>query len=87
MSDCRSEVKLNLEFNILCSDGPEQNKPCVFPFQYQGKEYFECTMKDNESTYWCGTTYSVTTDAGWGVCTSSCISDPGISLIRISVLS
>ena len=57
--------------------GPEPDKPCVFPFRYMGIEYNECTTDGYGSTYWCGTTFSVTNNAGWGVCSSSCISAPG----------
>ena len=48
--------------------GPEPNKPCIFPFKYNGKEYNECTTEDYGDSLWCGTTYSVTHDAGWGLC-------------------
>ena len=65
--------------------GSEPGMPCVFPFQYKGKEYLECTTKYYGSTYWCGTTYSVTNNAGWGLCSSSCISAPGNKLIRSCV--
>ena len=66
-------------FDTACrtkNTGPEPDKPCVFPFQYMGKEYNECTTDGYGSTYWCGTTFTVT-NVGWGVCSSSCISAPG----------
>ena len=46
---------------------------CVFPFQYKGKEYNECTSEGYNNTYWCGTTYAVTASSGtWGMCSGPC---------------
>ena len=52
--------------------GPESDKPCRFPFKYNGKNYFECTTEGYEDVFWCGTTYSVTDHAGWGFCSGPC---------------
>merc|ERR1719312_990299 len=40
-----------------------QGKPCVFPFNYEGKEYTACTLQDDESA-WCGLMEEVTSDDG-----------------------
>lgn len=72
-------IYLCFYFPIECRTkhtGPELDKPCVFPFQYTGKEYNECTTDGYGSSYWCGTTFSVT-NIGWGTCSSSYISEPG----------
>lgn len=47
---------------------PEPDKPCVFPFKYGGKEYDKCTTHGWGNVYWCGTTYSVGVNSGWGLC-------------------
>jgi len=69
------------------NDGPEPEKPCEFPFQYKGKEYLECTTEAYGSKHWCGTTYYVTDKAGWGACSSSCISAPGKSTTTLTTTS
>ena len=56
---------------------PESDKPCVFPFQYKGKEFNECTTEGYGSQFWCGTTYSVGEWTGWGLCSGPCPSLPG----------
>jgi hypothetical protein len=40
-------------------------EPCVFPFQYKGRLYFECTTQD-WSAPWCAT--SARYDGTWGEC-------------------
>ena len=54
------------------ASGPESDRPCRFPFKYNGKQYFECTTEGYEDNFWCGTTYSVTDHAGWGFCSGPC---------------
>ena len=63
------------------NNGPEPNKPCLFPFKYQDKVYNECTTDGYGSTYWCATAFPVTNSAGWGLCSSSCLATPGNELI------
>ena len=52
---------------------PDHNKPCVFPFEYNGKVYTSCTQDSFEPHFWCGTQYNVTNGAGWGLCSDSCL--------------
>ena len=78
----RNEIKFYHIFNdnftlLLIAEcrtinGPEADKLCIFPFNYNGKEYYECTTEGYEDSYWCGTTYSVTDHAGWGFCSGPC---------------
>ena len=67
-----------------CDDyknAPDHNKDCVFPFQYQGKEYVKCTSADTcKGCFWCGTQYNVTSDAGWGVCAKTCPKQGGMNI-------
>ena len=70
---------INANFRLLLvaecrtmATGPEPDKPCIFPFKYNGKEYFECTAEGYEDNFWCGTTYSVSDHAGWGYCSGPC---------------
>ena len=52
---------------------PDQGKPCVFPFMYEGKEFSGCTTYSRcSSCSWCGTQFNVTDDSGWGMCGESC---------------
>ena len=59
--------------SILVECKTTGGKMCVFPFQYKGKEYSECTSEGYNNTYWCGTTYSVTgSSKTWGMCSGPC---------------
>ena len=58
----------------MTKDGPDPNKPCVFPFIYGGKSYDKCTTEGHDQP-WCSTKV----DAGgnyvggnWGNCNSNC---------------
>ena len=67
-TDVKTVVANNDEFPV-----PEQNKECVFPFQYDGIQFFKCTNYYSCSTcFWCGTQYNVTKAAGWGLCRFDC---------------
>ena len=35
--------------------GGKRNKPCVFPFIYDGVEYTRCTIKNSRDDSWCAT--------------------------------
>lgn len=41
--------------------------PCVFPFKYNNKWYYECT-KDGKESEWCATTTHYEQDEKWGFC-------------------
>ena len=64
--------------HTIAADGgnvsiPDQGKPCVFPFMYEGKEFFKCTTYSAcSSCIWCGTQLNVTDDSGWGMCGERC---------------
>ena len=63
---------------------PDQEQECVFPFMYKGIEYTSCTTKDAcTNCFWCGTRYSVTFDAGWGMCTELCLINQGMFCIYL----
>ena len=51
--------------------GPDPNKPCVFPFEYNGIIYHECTEVDHDQ-FWCHT------DQDWGNCGTNCEKNQGI---------
>ena len=66
--------------------GPFSNNPCVFPFEYNGVKYNECTNVEASRTMpWC----SVRVDAqethvqgNWGYCDTGCPGVPtGITLL------
>ena len=58
------------------SPGPSQNKPCVFPFKFQGKLRYGCiTDADPDGRYWCSTRTDddlnhITGQGFWGYCRS-----------------
>ena len=41
---------------------------CKFPFNYYGKDTYECITENNNGVPWCATTYDYTTDYIWGNC-------------------
>lgn len=41
--------------------------PCVFPFKYKNKFYYECVTFENRSP-WCATTFDYDQDLRWGYC-------------------
>lgn len=41
--------------------------PCVFPFKYNNKWYYECT-RDGKEFEWCATTSYYEQDEKWGFC-------------------
>ena len=43
---------------------PVKKRPCVFPFQYKGVTYYQCTSVDH-SRPWCGTERK---PGGWRNC-------------------
>ena len=51
---------------------PDQNKECVFPFQYRGETFDSCTNFGCPECFWCGTQYDVTDTTGWGICNEAC---------------
>ena len=60
--------------------GPDLNKPCKFPFIYQGKEYLTCTSVDNGDQPWCSTEVNYENHfikTKWGNCRDSCFSPKG----------
>merc|ERR1712130_739497 len=44
--------------------------PCVFPFIYKGKKYYQCTKKDHGKKLWCSTTSLYR--GKWGPCIENC---------------
>ena len=56
--------------------GPDQGRPCMFPFKFQGKIYNECPVAhlEDPSKTWCSTMGGnhVAGQKKWGYCSSSC---------------
>ena len=61
----------------MTKDGPDPNKPCVFPFNYGGTSYSKCSTQDNPEP-WCATevdangNYEPGIYGKWGNCDSNC---------------
>lgn len=43
-------------------------KCCVFPFEYNGRQYNECTVDGSTVRPWCATTSNYTQDREWEYC-------------------
>ncbi|KAJ8288925.1 hypothetical protein COCON_G00015840 [Conger conger] len=49
--------------------GTAAGEPCLFPFLFLGKEYYECTTEGrSDGRLWCATTYNYDSDKRWGFC-------------------
>ncbi|XP_019715084.1 protein sel-1 homolog 1 isoform X2 [Hippocampus comes] len=53
----------------VVNGGTADGEPCVFPFVFQGNEYFDCTANGRgDGRLWCATTYNYDNDKKWGFC-------------------
>ncbi|XP_078275078.1 matrix metalloproteinase-9-like [Rhinoraja longicauda] len=51
--------------------GNSDSSPCVFPFEYVGKSYDQCTSESrNDGLRWCATTSNYDVDRKYGLCPS-----------------
>uniref|UniRef100_A0A8C3LCY8 Secretory phospholipase A2 receptor n=1 Tax=Chrysolophus pictus TaxID=9089 RepID=A0A8C3LCY8_CHRPC len=50
--------------------------PCVFPFKYNNKWYYECT-RDGKEFEWCATTSHYEQDEKWGFCPACFLAERG----------
>jgi hypothetical protein len=57
-----------IDFAVVTTDNQGNVGPCVFPFKYQDKYYYECVTFENRSP-WCATTFDYDQDKRWGYCT------------------
>ena len=64
----------------VTESGPDPNKPCIFPFEFGGTTYNECTFEGNQpgdTQPWCSTLTNnngvhVGGQGNWGFCSSTC---------------
>ena len=58
--------------------GPDPNKPCKFPFTYQGELHRECILQ-NDTNFWCATDTSNASTANlqYGYCDINCPRENG----------
>jgi len=69
LGDCQGDAEKTEDCNVDACPKPTWGEPrCVFPFEYKGKIYNECTM-DDYSTYWCS--FEAVYINSWGVCTQN----------------
>ena len=55
--------------SVPTSGGNAGGANCVFPFIYQGQQYWECIVRPAVSDYpWCATTENYDVDGMWGNC-------------------
>ena len=71
----------SIKCNSHCTtiDGPDHNKPCIFPFVWKGKLFKECTDighpgKINSTGLFCATEIDIGTKEmkKWGKCSGTC---------------
>ena len=72
---CRENSILPEALEEDVKEAPKQNENCVFPFQYNGQSYSNCTNIDFGVVFWCSTEANATDD-NWGVCEDSCPKEP-----------
>ena len=65
------------EYMCTCktNEGPDSNKPCVFPFTYGGAKYTACTEVLNFGIHWCATEVDAIGEYirdKWGSCSPRC---------------
>ena len=61
-------------FHFLYINGPQHNTPCIFPFNYKGKDYKACT-NFGHTQHWCSTKVDTNgnhIDGQWGDCGELC---------------
>ena len=57
----------------LEGDGPQRNKPCTFPFFFEGRLVYSCITSPNRIKPWCSTSNYFTPDSdNWGYCNDEC---------------
>ena len=70
--------------------GPDSNKPCVFPFIYNGIEYTACTTVENDGIAWCSTEVDVINGnyvgGKWGNCGPGCSGGKVVHMYIIHIL-
>ena len=73
----------NIPVNCRTEHHPYLGSPCIFPFEYKEKTYYECIPKifgNNDNNYWCPTELDFNDQPyNWGRCGENCPS----SKIRI----
>ena len=62
---------------LVChtNGGADPNKPCVFPFNYNGINYTSCTTVENNGIHWCSTEVDANGNhvgVQWGNCGPGC---------------
>ena len=72
--DCRTTNATEIKWHNGTSVWiPDKNTECIFPYEFLGKEYSECTLDHAcPGCYWCGTSENVTDHTGWGMCNKIC---------------
>ena len=65
-SNCKIPRILLLLFIGSCNVRTTYGKCCIFPFTYEGTEYYHCITVDNGNTPWCY--YKLSWRKKWGNC-------------------
>ncbi|KAF1376467.1 hypothetical protein PFLUV_G00211800 [Perca fluviatilis] len=53
----------------VVNGGTDHGEPCIFPFLFQGKEYYDCTTDGRgDGRLWCATIYDYDQEKKWGFC-------------------
>lgn len=69
MSSITSKIVLCLAPAEVCSTKVlPSGKCCVFPFEYNGRQYNDCTVDGSTVRPWCATTSNYPKDGEWEYC-------------------
>ena len=58
----------------IVGDGPQRNKPCMFPFYLEGNGLvYSCITSPDRPKPWCSTSSFLTSESeNWGYCNDEC---------------
>ena len=59
------------ECKTIDGDGPQRNKPCMFPFYFEGRLVYSCITSPDRPRPWCSISDIYQSDK-WGYCSDAC---------------
>ena len=59
------------ECKTIHEDGPQRNKPCKFPYFFDGRLVYSCITSQDRPKPWCSISEVYQSDK-WGYCSDEC---------------